>query len=111
MQKEDLISLQPHLISTMQASLLGQENLLMPFHQGRQQSETADPAPALYVQATASGQACNKTLSVAIEGTVDIAEALVKPPKGPQNDETRATWMPRRSRQPDAGDSRWEFGG
>lgn len=53
MQKEDLISLQPHLISTMQASLLGQENLLMPFHQGRQQSETADPAPALYVQATA----------------------------------------------------------
>lgn len=42
MQEEDLISLQPHLISIMQASLLGQENLLMPFHQGREQSETAD---------------------------------------------------------------------
>ncbi|KAK2111641.1 THO complex subunit 5 [Saguinus oedipus] len=59
-KKEYLSSLQPRLHSIMQASLL----------------------------ATAYRQACDKTLSVAIEGRVDEAKALFKPPEDSQDDKS-----------------------
>uniref|UniRef100_A0A8C8VUA4 THO complex 5 n=1 Tax=Peromyscus maniculatus bairdii TaxID=230844 RepID=A0A8C8VUA4_PERMB len=87
-KKEYLSSLQPRLNSIMQASLPVQEYLFMPFDQAHKQYETARHLPpplyVLFVQATAYGQACDKTLSVAIEGSVDEAKALFKPPEDSQ---------------------------
>ncbi|GAB1295761.1 THO complex subunit 5 homolog [Apodemus speciosus] len=92
-KKEYLSSLQPRLNSIMQASLPVQEYLFMPFDQAHKQYETARHLPpplyVLFVQATAYGQACGyKTLSVAIEGSVDEAKALFKPPEDSQDDES-----------------------
>ncbi|XP_026306445.1 THO complex subunit 5 homolog, partial [Piliocolobus tephrosceles] len=85
------------------ASLPVQEYLFMPFDQAHKQYETARHLPpplyVLFVQATAYGQACahmkssqpprqDKTLSVAIEGSVDEAKALFKPPDDSQDDES-----------------------
>ncbi|XP_027422172.1 THO complex subunit 5 homolog isoform X6 [Bos indicus x Bos taurus] len=102
-KKEYLSSLQPRLNSIMQASLPVQEYLFMPFDQAHKQYETARHLPpplyVLFVQATAYGQACahrkssqpprqDKMLSVAIEGSVDEAKALFKPPEDSQDDES-----------------------
>ncbi|KAM9055627.1 THO complex subunit 5 isoform 2-T3 [Megaptera novaeangliae] len=91
-KKEYLSSLQPRLNSIMQASLPVQEYLFMPFDQAHKQYETARHLPpplyVLFVQTTAYGQACDKTLSVAIEGSVDEAKALFKPPEDSQDDES-----------------------
>ncbi|XP_036613559.1 THO complex subunit 5 homolog isoform X1 [Trichosurus vulpecula] len=103
-KKEYLSSLQPQLNSIMQASLPVQEYLFMPFDQAHKQSETARHLPpplyVLFVQANAYGQACaymkpssqpprqDKKLSVAIEGSVEEAKALYKPPEDSQDDES-----------------------
>ncbi|XP_043834260.1 THO complex subunit 5 homolog isoform X2 [Dromiciops gliroides] len=103
-KKEYLSSLQPRLNSIMQASLPVQEYLFMPFDQAHKQYETARHLPpplyVLFVQASAYGQACaymkpssqpprqDKTLSVAIEGSVEEAKALYKPPEDSQDDES-----------------------
>ncbi|XP_077016743.1 THO complex subunit 5 isoform X2 [Tamandua tetradactyla] len=91
-KKEYLSSLQPRLNSIMQASLPVQEYLFMPFDQAHKQYETARHLPpplyVLFVQATAYGQACDKTLYVAIDGSVDEAKALFKPPEDSQDDES-----------------------
>ncbi|ELW54524.1 THO complex subunit 5 like protein [Tupaia chinensis] len=90
--KEYLSSLQPRLNSIMLAFLLVQEYLFMPCDQVHKQYETARHLPpplyVMFVQATVYGQACNKTLSVAIEGSVDEASALFKPPEDSQDDES-----------------------
>ncbi|KYO31796.1 THO complex subunit 5-like protein [Alligator mississippiensis] len=91
-KKEYLSSLQPRLNSIMQASLPVQEYLFMPFDQAHKQYETARHLPpplyVLFVQANAYGQACDKKLSVAIEGSVEEAKALYKPPEDSQDDES-----------------------
>ncbi|XP_068937805.1 THO complex subunit 5 isoform X1 [Petaurus breviceps papuanus] len=91
-KKEYLSSLQPQLNSIMQASLPVQEYLFMPFDQAHKQYETARHLPpplyVLFVQASAYGQACDKKLSVAIEGSVEEAKALYKPPEDSQDDES-----------------------
>ncbi|XP_074150654.1 THO complex subunit 5 isoform X2 [Sminthopsis crassicaudata] len=91
-KKEYLSSLQPRLNSIMQASLPVQEYLFMPFDQAHKQYETARHLPpplyVLFVQASAYGQACDKKLSVAIEGSVEEAKALYKPPEDSQDDES-----------------------
>uniref|UniRef100_A0A8C0FPQ8 THO complex 5 n=1 Tax=Bubo bubo TaxID=30461 RepID=A0A8C0FPQ8_BUBBB len=87
-KKEYLSSLQPRLNSIMQASLPVQEYLFMPFDQAHKQYETARHLPpplyVLFVQASAYGQACDKKLVVAIEGSVEEAKALYKPPEDSQ---------------------------
>ncbi|KAJ7309531.1 hypothetical protein JRQ81_007578 [Phrynocephalus forsythii] len=101
-KKEYLSNLQPRLNSIMQASLPVQEYLSMPFEQVHKQYETARHLPpplyVLFVQASAYGQACahmkpstlrqNKKLAVAIEGNVEEAKALCKPPEDSQDDES-----------------------
>ncbi|XP_077691563.1 THO complex subunit 5 isoform X2 [Eretmochelys imbricata] len=91
-KKEYLSSLQPRLNSIMQASLPVQEYLFMPFDQAHKQYETARHLPpplyVLFVQANAYGQACDKKLAVAIEGSVEEAKALYKPPEDSQDDES-----------------------
>ncbi|NXH94028.1 THOC5 protein, partial [Pachycephala philippinensis] len=91
-KKEYLSSLQPRLNSIMQASLPVQEYLFMPFDQAHKQYETARHLPpplyVLFVQASAYGQACDKKLVVAIEGSVEEAKALYKPPEDSQDDES-----------------------
>ncbi|NWS47052.1 THOC5 protein, partial [Probosciger aterrimus] len=91
-KKEYLSSLQPRLNSIMQASLPVQEYLFMPFDQAHKQYETARHLPpplyVLFVQASAYGQACDKKLMVAIEGNVEEAKALYKPPEDSQDDES-----------------------
>uniref|UniRef100_A0A5F8GF61 THO complex 5 n=1 Tax=Monodelphis domestica TaxID=13616 RepID=A0A5F8GF61_MONDO len=107
-KKEYLSSLQPRLSSIMQASLPVQEYLFMPFDQAHKQYETARHLPpplyVLFVQASAYGQACaymkpssqpprqDKKLSVAIEGNVEEAKALYKPPEDSQG-KGPATWL------------------
>ncbi|KFV09698.1 THO complex subunit 5 [Tauraco erythrolophus] len=75
-----------------QASLPVQEYLFMPFDQAHKQYETARHLPpplyVLFVQASAYGQACDKKLVVAIEGSVEEAKALYKPPEDSQDDES-----------------------
>ncbi|KFW71241.1 THO complex subunit 5, partial [Pygoscelis adeliae] len=87
-KKEYLSSLQPPVNSIMQASLPVQEYLFMPFDQAHKQYETARHLPpplyVLFVQASAYGQACDKKLVVAIEGSVEEAKALYKPPEDSQ---------------------------
>ncbi|XP_054853008.1 THO complex subunit 5 homolog isoform X1 [Eublepharis macularius] len=91
-KKEYLSNLQPRLNSIMQASLPVQEYLAMPFDQVHKQYETARHLPpplyVLFVQASAYGQACDKKLAVAIEGNVEEAKALCKPPEDSQDDES-----------------------
>uniref|UniRef100_A0A8C3SPK7 THO complex 5 n=2 Tax=Chelydra serpentina TaxID=8475 RepID=A0A8C3SPK7_CHESE len=91
-KKEYLSSLQPRLNSIMQASLPVQEYLFMPFDQAHKQYETARHLPpplyVLFVQANAYGQACDKKLAVEIEGSVEEAKALYKPPEDSQDDES-----------------------
>ncbi|KAJ7420854.1 THO complex subunit 5 like protein [Willisornis vidua] len=91
-KKEYLSSLQPRLNSIMQASLPVQEYLFMPFDQAHKQYETSRHLPpplyVLFVQASAYGQACDKKLVVAIEGSVEEAKALYKPPEDSQDDES-----------------------
>ncbi|XP_060641269.2 THO complex subunit 5 homolog [Anolis sagrei] len=91
-KKEYLTNLQPRLHSIMQASLPVQEYLSMPFDQVHKQHETARHLPpplyVLFVQASAYGQACDKKLVVAIEGNVEEAKALCKPPEDSQDDES-----------------------
>nr|XP_013799136.1 PREDICTED: THO complex subunit 5 homolog [Apteryx mantelli mantelli] len=91
-KKEYLSSLQPRLNSIMQASLPVQEYLFMPFDQAHKQYEIARHLPpplyVLFVQASAYGQACDKKLVVAIEGSVEEAKALYKPPEDSQDDES-----------------------
>ncbi|KAH0625513.1 hypothetical protein JD844_015057 [Phrynosoma platyrhinos] len=91
-KKEYLSNLQPRLNSIMQASLPVQEYLSMPFEQVHKQYETATHLPpplyVLFVQASAYGQACDKKLAVAIEGNVEEAKALCKPPEDSQDDES-----------------------
>ncbi|XP_032085602.1 THO complex subunit 5 homolog [Thamnophis elegans] len=91
-KKEYLSNLQPRLNSIMQASLPVQEYFAMPFDQVHKQYETARHLPpplyVLFVQASAYGQACDKKLAVAIEGNVDEAKALCKPPEDSQDDES-----------------------
>ncbi|XP_078523315.1 THO complex subunit 5 isoform X1 [Lissotriton helveticus] len=90
-KKEYLSSLQPRLNNIMQASLPVQEYLAMPFDQVHKQQETARHLPpplyVLFVQATSYGQACDKRMTVSIEGNVDDAKALFKPPEECQADE------------------------
>ncbi|CDQ62762.1 unnamed protein product [Oncorhynchus mykiss] len=87
-KKEHLSSLQPGLNAIMQASLPVQEYLSMPFEQTQRQTEIARHLPpslyVLLVQASAYGQACDKSLSVSISGDVDEAKALSKPPEDSQ---------------------------
>ncbi|XP_075754025.1 THO complex subunit 5 isoform X1 [Pelodiscus sinensis] len=91
-KREYLSSLQPRLNSIMQASLPVQEYLFMPFDQAHKQSETARHLPpplyVLFVQANAYGQACDQKLAVAIDGSVEDAKALYKPPEDSQDDES-----------------------
>lgn len=103
-KKEYLNSLQPQLQSIMQASLPVQEYLSMPFECMHKQYETARHLPAplyvLFVQASAYSQACahmksysqpyrqDKKLAVSIEGSVEEARALFKPPEDSQDDES-----------------------
>ncbi|XP_075686010.1 THO complex subunit 5 isoform X2 [Rhinoderma darwinii] len=91
-KKEYLNSLQPQLHSIMQASLPVQEYLSMPFDCMHKQYETARHLPAplyvLFVQASAYSQACDKKLVVSIEGSVEEAKALFKPPEDSQDDES-----------------------
>lgn len=103
-KKEYLNSLQPQLHSIMQASLPVQEYLSMPFDCMHKQYEIARHLPAplyvLFVQASAYSQACahmksysqpyrqDKKLVVSIEGSVEEAKALFKPPEDSQDDES-----------------------
>ncbi|XP_063769422.1 THO complex subunit 5 homolog isoform X2 [Pseudophryne corroboree] len=91
-KKEYLSSLQPQLHSIMQASLPVQEYLSMPFDCMHKQYEIARHLPAplyvLFVQASAYSQACDKKLVVTIEGSVEEAKALFKPPEDSQDDES-----------------------
>ncbi|XP_075069548.1 THO complex subunit 5 isoform X3 [Mixophyes fleayi] len=103
-KKEYLSSLQPQLNSIMQASLPVQEYLSMPFDCMHKQYEIARHLPAplyvLFVQASAYSQACahmksysqpyrqDKKLVVTIEGSVEEAKALFKPPDDSQDDES-----------------------
>ncbi|KAM8960199.1 THO complex subunit 5 isoform 2-T2 [Pelodytes ibericus] len=100
-KKEYLSSLQPQLQSIMQASLPVQEYLSMPFDCMHKQYEIARHLPAplyvLFVQASAYSQACgdsqlpsftDKKLVVTIEGSVEEARALFKPPEDSQDDES-----------------------
>uniref|UniRef100_A0A8C7EZA8 THO complex 5 n=1 Tax=Oncorhynchus kisutch TaxID=8019 RepID=A0A8C7EZA8_ONCKI len=91
-KKEHLSSLQPGLNAIMQASLPVQEYLSMPFEQTQRQTEIARHLPpslyVLLVQASAYGQACDKSLSVSISGDVDEAKALSKPPEDSQDDDS-----------------------
>ncbi|XP_066459899.1 THO complex subunit 5 homolog isoform X1 [Eleutherodactylus coqui] len=103
-KKEYLNSLQPQLQSIMQASLPVQEYLSMPFDCMHKEYETARHLPAplyvLFVQASAYSQACahmkscsqpsrqDKKLVVSIEGSVEEAKALFKPPEDSQDDES-----------------------
>ncbi|XP_072271394.1 THO complex subunit 5 isoform X2 [Pyxicephalus adspersus] len=91
-KKEYLNSLQPQLHNIMQASLPVQEYLSMPFDCMHKQYEIARHLPAplyvLFVQASAYSQACDKKLLVSIEGNVDEAKALFKPPEDSQDDES-----------------------
>uniref|UniRef100_A0A8C8JUR7 THO complex 5 n=1 Tax=Oncorhynchus tshawytscha TaxID=74940 RepID=A0A8C8JUR7_ONCTS len=91
-KKEHLSSLQPGLNAIMQASLPVQKYLSMPFEQTQRQTEIARHLPTslyvLLVQASAYGQACDKSLSVSISGDVDEAKALSKPPEDSQDDDS-----------------------
>ncbi|XP_029493877.1 THO complex subunit 5 homolog [Oncorhynchus nerka] len=91
-KKEHLSSLQPGLNAIMQASLPVQEYLSMPFEHTQRQTEIARHLPpslyVLLVQASAYGQACDKSLSVSISGDVDEAKALSKPPEDSQDDDS-----------------------
>uniref|UniRef100_A0A4W3HN92 THO complex 5 n=1 Tax=Callorhinchus milii TaxID=7868 RepID=A0A4W3HN92_CALMI len=103
-KKEYLSSLQPRLTNIMQASLPVQEYLSMPYDQAHKQYEVARHLPpplyVLYVQANAYRQACaqmnktsqpygrDKNLVVAIEGDVEEAKALARPPDDSQEDES-----------------------
>ncbi|XP_061117754.1 THO complex subunit 5 homolog isoform X2 [Conger conger] len=91
-KKEYLSSLQPGLNAIMQASLPVQEYLSMPFEQAQKQNEVARHLPpplyVLLVQANAYSQACDKNLAVSINGDVDEAKALSKPPEDSQDDES-----------------------
>ncbi|XP_029475607.1 THO complex subunit 5 homolog isoform X3 [Rhinatrema bivittatum] len=91
-KKEYLSSLQPRLNTIMQASLSVQEYLAMPFDQAHKQYEIAQHLPpplyVLFVQASSYNQACDKKLTVAIEGSVEEAKALFKPPEDSQDDES-----------------------
>lgn len=91
-KKEHLTSLQPGLNAIMQASLPVQQYLSMPFEQTQKQTEIARHLPpplyVLFVQANAYGQACDKNLTVSINGDVDEAKALSKPPEDSQDDES-----------------------
>uniref|UniRef100_A0A3P9GZJ4 THO complex 5 n=1 Tax=Oryzias latipes TaxID=8090 RepID=A0A3P9GZJ4_ORYLA len=95
-KKEHLRSLQPGLNAIMQASIPVQEYLSMPFEQTQKQTEIARHLPpplyVLFVQANAYSQACDKNLSVSINGDVDEAKALSKPP-----DDSHGTHMTPRS--------------
>ncbi|PIN88490.1 hypothetical protein AB205_0007790, partial [Aquarana catesbeiana] len=74
------------------ASLPVQEYLSMPFDCMHKQYEIARHLPAplyvLFVQASAYSQACDKKLLVTIEGNVEEAKALFKPPDDSQDDES-----------------------
>ncbi|KAM4808445.1 THO complex subunit 5 isoform 2-T2 [Rhinophrynus dorsalis] len=91
-KKEYLSSLQPQLRSIVQASQPVQEYLSMPFDCMHKQYEIARHLPAplyvLFVQASAYSQACDKKLVVTIEGSVEEARALFKPPEDSQDDES-----------------------
>ncbi|XP_068096381.1 THO complex subunit 5 homolog isoform X3 [Hyperolius riggenbachi] len=91
-KKEYLNSLQPQLHNIMQASLPVQEYLSMPFDCMHKQYDIARHLPAplyvLFVQASAYSQACDKKLVVIIEGSVEEAKALFKPPEDSQDDES-----------------------
>ncbi|XP_077153003.1 THO complex subunit 5 isoform X4 [Ranitomeya variabilis] len=91
-KREYLNSLQPQLQSIMQASLPVQEYLSMPFDCLHKQYEIARhlsaPLYVLFVQASAYSQACDKKLVVSIEGSVEEAKALYKPPEDSQDDES-----------------------
>ncbi|XP_043924401.1 THO complex subunit 5 homolog isoform X1 [Protopterus annectens] len=91
-KKEYLSSLQPRLQNIMQASLPVQEYLAMPHDQLHKQYEVARHLPpplyVLFVQASAYSQACDKKLSVSIEGKVEEAKALFKRPEESQDDES-----------------------
>ncbi|KAM9329638.1 THO complex subunit 5 [Gastrophryne carolinensis] len=91
-KKEYLNSLQPQLHNIMQASLPVQEYLSMPFDCMHKQYEIARHLPAplyvLFVQTSAYSQACDKKLVVTIEGSVEQAKALIKPPDDSQDDES-----------------------
>lgn len=80
LKRDNLDSLQPKLTSVMQATKPVQEHLGMLFDQKRQQYRTAlylpSPLYVLYVQATAYAEACDKHLSVSIQGDVDVARAM-----------------------------------
>ncbi|KAG7489675.1 hypothetical protein JOB18_017890 [Solea senegalensis] len=91
-KKEHLTSLQPGLNAIMQASLPVQQYLAMPYEQTQKQTEISRHLPpplyVLFVQANAYGQACDKNLCVSINGDVDEAKALSKPPEDSQDDDS-----------------------
>uniref|UniRef100_A0A8C8BUE9 THO complex subunit 5 homolog n=1 Tax=Oncorhynchus tshawytscha TaxID=74940 RepID=A0A8C8BUE9_ONCTS len=106
-KKEHLSSLQPGLNAIMQASLPVQEYLSMPFEQTQRQTEIARHLPpslyVLLVQASAYGQACDKSLSVSISGDVDEAKALSKPPEDSQGNTAACLLMTCKRRRPTTG--------
>uniref|UniRef100_A0A674CA67 THO complex 5 n=1 Tax=Salmo trutta TaxID=8032 RepID=A0A674CA67_SALTR len=77
---------------SLDSTLSFQEYLSMPFEQTQRQTEIARHLPpslyVLLVQASAYGQACDKSLSVSISGDVDEAKALSKPPEDSQDDDS-----------------------
>lgn len=78
-KQEYLDSLQPRLKSILEATVPVQEYLSMPFEEIRTQHQMARLLPRplyiLYVQSSAYSEACDKSLSVKIEGDSDTASA------------------------------------
>ncbi|KAK3083868.1 hypothetical protein FSP39_004365 [Pinctada imbricata] len=81
-KREYLENLQPKLNTVLQSTKPVQEYLDMPFDQVREQHETARHLPhplyVLYMQTSAYKQACDKDLTIKIEGDLEAAKA-VKP--------------------------------
>ncbi|XP_025089480.1 THO complex subunit 5 homolog B-like isoform X2 [Pomacea canaliculata] len=79
--KEDYLdTLQPKLISILEATKPVQNYLKMPYDEVREQHQTARHLPlplyVLYMQGSAYQQACDKYLRVNVEGDVNAAKSL-----------------------------------
>ncbi|XP_013387821.1 THO complex subunit 5 homolog A-like isoform X1 [Lingula anatina] len=79
-KKEYLESLQPKLVSIMQATKPVQESLNMRFDEIQEQHQTAQHLPqplyVLYMQSSAYKEACDKNMAVSIEGDVEAAKTV-----------------------------------
>uniref|UniRef100_A0A674C939 THO complex 5 n=1 Tax=Salmo trutta TaxID=8032 RepID=A0A674C939_SALTR len=89
---QTFLALSTRILYSLDSTLSFQEYLSMPFEQTQRQTEIARHLPpslyVLLVQASAYGQACDKSLSVSISGDVDEAKALSKPPEDSQDDDS-----------------------